>query len=267
MNAMPFNPLKKQVIIGLILIGLFTITFRSHANERTIFQLKVYTIDSKEKELRLDIFLKEAYIPALHRAGIRHVGVFKPAGDDPLHGKRMIVLIPFKNIVQFEKIEEVLSKDAVYQDSGMDYINAAHDGPPYDRIESILLRAFEDMPAYAVPEYSTPHPERIYELRSYQGATEKLYAKKVEMFNMGGEAKLFIDLGFQPIFFGEVISGPDMPNLMYLTTFENKASQDQHWDMFRNSPVWEALKSDPQYENTVSHIDKYLLVPTEYSDL
>ncbi|MBE0653185.1 MAG: NIPSNAP family protein [Bacteroidales bacterium] len=259
--------MKKQVFFGLVLTALFLIAFHSHATERTIFQLKVYTIDNVEQELQLDNFLKEAYIPALHRAGIRHVGVFKPAGDDPLHGTRMYVLIPFKDISQFEKIEEVFTKDALYQDSGIDYLNAAHDNPPYLRIESILLRAFEAMPAYGVPEFSTPHSERIYELRSYHGATEKLYTKKVEMFNKGGEAKLFIDLGFQPIFFGEVISGPAMPNLMYLTTFENKASQDQHWEMFRNSPVWEALKSDPQYENTVSHIDKYLLVPTAYSDL
>jgi hypothetical protein len=267
MNAMPFNALKKQVIIGLVLIGLITLSFHSYANERTIFQLKVYTIDIKDQELRLDMFLKEAYIPALHRAGIRHVGVFKPVSDDPLHGKRMIVLIPFRDINQFEKIEEVLSKDAEYQDSGIGFINAAHDDPPYLRIESILLRAFETIPAYAVPEFNTPYSERIYELRSYQGATEKRYEKKVEMFNAGGEAKLFIDLGFQPIFFGEVISGSAMPNLMYLTTFENKASQDLLWEAFRNSPVWANLKSDPQYENTVSHIDKYLLSPTEYSDL
>ena len=257
----------KQAIIAFFLIGLFSISFRIHANERTIFQLKVYTIDTKAQELRLDSFLKEAFIPAMHRAGISHVGVFKPAIDDPLYGKRLVVLIPFKDIVQFENIEQVLRKDDAYQESGADYINAPHDDSPYLRIESILLRAFEDMPAYGIPEFNTPKSERIYELRSYQGATEKRYEKKVEMFNKGGEVKLFIDLGFQPIFFGEVISGPAMPNLMYLTTFENKPSQELHWESFQNSPVWKALKSDPQYENTVSHIDKYMLVPAEYSDL
>ncbi len=123
------------------------------------------------------------------------------------------------------------------------------------------------MPEYGVPTHTSPVNERIYELRSYQGATEKFYEKKVEMFNDGGETKLFMDLGFQPIFFGEVISGSVMPNLMYLTTFESRESQDDHWDAFRSSAVWDALKKDEQYKNTVSHIDKFLLYPTEYSDL
>lgn len=215
----------------------------------------------------MDAYLENAYIPAMHRAGIQHIGVFKPLEMDPLHAKRIFVLIPFEDINQFEEIERTLSKDNIHLSAGSDYINAVHDDPPYVRIESILLRTFKDMPNYRVPEHNTPPSERIYELRSYQGATEKKYEKKVEMFNEGGEAGLFITLGFQPVFFGEVISGPDMPNLMYLTTFEDKESQDEHWNAFRESPVWKLLKSDPQYSNTVSHIDKYLVYPTEYSDL
>ena len=85
------------------------------------------------------------------------------------------------------------------------------------------------------------------------------------MFNAGGESKIFIDLGFQPIFFGEVISGPSMPNLMYLTTFENKTSHETRWNAFRNSPDWLLLKGDKQYDNTVSKNEKLYLYPTDYS--
>lgn len=123
------------------------------------------------------------------------------------------------------------------------------------------------MPAYGVPKHSTPRSEQIYELRSYEGPTEKLYEKKVEMFTDAGESKIFMDLGFQPVFFGEVISGATMPNLMYLTTFENKASQDKHWDAFRVAPAWLELKKDTQYENTVSKNVKVFLHPTDYSGL
>jgi hypothetical protein len=261
------KPMKNKVIFGLFLFVLFSASVTVQAEDRTILQLKIYTIESELQELRMDQFLKDAYIPALHRAGIRHVGVFKPVSDDPLNGKRIFVLIPFRDISQFEQIDRVLGTDDQYLASGTDYIDAAHDDPPYARIESILLRAFSAMPDYGVPVHTTPHAERVYELRSYQGATEKRYEKKVEMFNEGGETRLFLDLGFQPIFFGEVISGPDMPNLMYFTTFENKTAQDQHWETFRNSPGWTALKSDPQFKNTVSHIDKFLLYPTDYSEL
>ena len=66
------------------------------------------------------------------------------------------------------------------------------------------------------------------------------------------------------LFFGEVSSGSEMPNLIYMTTHANKAAQDKNWDAFRTSPVWDKMKNDPQYANTVSHIDKYLLYPTDY---
>ena len=215
----------------------------------------------------MDKFLKEAYLPAIHRAGINHVGVFKPVETDDEAGKKIYVLVPFKSIDQFEKLESVLNKDKKYLADGSDYIDAAHDNSPYTRIESILLRSFKTMPEYGVPKHNNPASEQVYELRSYEAATEKLYEKKVEMFTDGGETKIFFDLGFQPIFFGEVISGATMPNLMYLTTFKNKESQDQHWDAFRTAPAWLELKKDTQYKNTVSKNVKRYLHPTDYSDL
>jgi hypothetical protein len=36
----------------------------------------------------------------------------------------------------------------------------------------------------------------------------------------GGEVPLFVRLGFNAVFYGEVIVGSHMPNLMYMTTFE-----------------------------------------------
>jgi hypothetical protein len=177
------------------------------------------------------------------------------------------VFIPFKSLVEFEQLEINLKLDKEYLQHGKDYIDASHDNAPYVRIESILLRSFQSMEKYGVPKHTSPPSERIYELRSYQAATEKLYEKKVEMFNSGGESKIFVDLGFQPIFFGEVISGPSIPNLMYLTTFENKTAHENRWNAFRDSPDWLLLKEDKQYDNTVSKIEKFYLYPTDYSEL
>jgi len=257
------NSKLSQVFLVLILF----ISACSDPVVRDIYQLKIYTLEDENQELRIDKFLKDAFIPAAKRTGISHVGVFKPVEEDTLAGKLIDVLIPFSSISDFEKFGACLQDDMVYQSDGKDYIGAGHKDPPYKRIESVLLRSFKTMPEYGVPTHATPNDEQIYELRSYQGATEKLYEKKVEMFTEGGETSLFIDLDFQPIFFGEVISGSAMPNLMYLTTFESKESQAEYWDVFRSSPVWEALKKDEQYKHTVSHIDKFYLHPTAYSDL
>lgn len=259
--------MKKQLLTGLFLVTFLLLSANCMAGERDIYQLRVYTISSEIQEKRMDSYLENALLPALHRADIKHVGVFKPRTGSELEGTRIFVLIPCKDFRQLVELEEKLLNDQLYQEAGSDYVNAPHDDPPYARIESTILKAFRAMPEYSVPTHSTQTSERVYELRSYQAATEKKYQKKVEMFCEGGETQLFVDLGFQPIFFGEVISGPEMPNLIYLTTFENIASQEKHWDAFRTSPVWDKLKNDKQYANTVSHIDKHLLYPTEYSDL
>ena len=86
------------------------------------------------------------------------------------------------------------------------------------------------------------------------------------MFNDEGEIDLFVKLGFQPVLFGEVISGSDMPNLMYLTTFSDTTSHVDHWNAFRTSEEWNTMKAIEKYKNTVSHIDIYLLYPSDYSD-
>lgn len=121
-------------------------------------------------------------------------------------------------------------------------------------------------PEYRITDHDTPRSGQIYELRSYEGATEQLNERKVEMFNEDGEIELFRVLGFQPVFFGEVISGDAMPNLMYMTSFADNTSQEEHWNAFRSSPEWNRMKALERYRNTVSHVDRILLFPTEYSD-
>jgi hypothetical protein len=86
------------------------------------------------------------------------------------------------------------------------------------------------------------------------------------MFNAGGEIKLFEHLQFNAVFYARVISGPRMPNLMYMTSFSDEASRKAHWDAFSKSPEWAELKAVPRYLNTVSHIDISFLYPTDYSD-
>ena len=39
------------------------------------------------------------------------------------------------------------------------------------------------------------------------------------MFNAGGEIDIFTKLNFNAVFYGDVIVGSHMPNLMYLTCF------------------------------------------------
>lgn len=253
---------------GIMLLFVFILAFgiNSTLSARDYYQIKVYTIKDKAQEASVDKYLKDAYIPALHNMGIKKVGVFKPIKDDKAFGTKVFVLIPLKKLDQIEKIEDKLLKDEKYLNAGTDYINAKHDNPPYERIESILLRAFSFHPDFYAPKYDTPKSEQIFELRSYEGATEKIWRKKVHMFNEGGEIEIFRKVGSNAIFYGEVLSGAAMPNLVYMTSYSDMESNKAHWDAFRNHPDWEVLKNKPEYANTVSNSDKWLCHPADYSD-
>ena len=256
-------------VSGIMLLFVFTLafSFNSSLSARDYYQIKVYTIKDAAQEATIDHYLKNAYIPAMHRAGIKKVGVFKPIEEDPAAGTKIFVFIPLKGLGDIEKIEDKLLKDKQLQTDGAEYINAAYDNPPYERMESILLMAFSEQPEFNVFEYDTPKSEQIFELRSYQSATEKIGRKKLEMFNEGGEVDIFRKVGSNAIFYGKVLSGSVMPNLMYMTSYSDIDSQKAHWDAFRDHPDWKELSGKEEYQNTVSHIDKWLCHPADYSDI
>lgn len=253
--------------LGLIIFGMLLTTLPSFSKPgRDFYQIKIYHLKNKAQADRVDQFLEKAYVPALHRTGIKKVGVFKAVDIDTATDKRIYVLIPFHSLEQFYKTGQLLDKDSQLEQAGKDYLDAAYNDAPYNRIESILLQAFPGMPSPEVPALSTPKSERIYELRSYEGPTEKLYKNKVKMFNDGNEIGIFKRLGFHALFYAEVLSGSRMPNLMYMTTFSNKASRDEHWKAFGADPEWKKLSAMPEYQHNVSKADIFFLHPAEYSD-
>ncbi|MFV5696331.1 NIPSNAP family protein [Flavobacterium sp. LB3P122] len=265
--------MKLPKLLSLMAVALAITSFKTITSDskivtpsREFYQLKTYIFKTEQQEQTTDKFLKEAYLPGLNKLGIKNIGVFKlkPNATDSL--KKIIVLIPFSSLSQFLRLEEKLAKDKTYLTAGADYLNATYKQAPYARIESVLLKAFADHPMMTTPALNSPRANRVYELRSYESATEAIYKNKVDMFNAGGEIKLFDRLAYNPVFYGEVISGAKMPNLMYMTTFADQESRDAHWKAFVDSPEWKGLIAMKKYKNNVSHIDITFLYPTDYSD-
>jgi len=250
----------------MIVFIAFSFSLSAVAASRDFYQIQVYHLTGKAQEAKMDNFLKSAYLPALHRAGIQNVGVFKPLESDTASGKVIYIWMSFKSLDHFAKVQEVLEKDKVYNEKGNDFLATPFDQKSFVRKESILLKAFSEASNYKVPNFNTLPSERIYELRSYEGPTDFLFRQKVKMFNQGGEVKLFNELDFNPVFFAEVISGSTMPNLMYLTTFADMPSHDAHWKSFGNHPEWKKMSALDEYKNTVSHAVITLLHPADYSD-
>jgi hypothetical protein len=222
---------KKSLFTVSLLYCMFTSwSAFSKEPEGYYYQIKIYHFKGKAQEERIDSFLQHAYLPAMRRAGLKELGVFKPISQD-INDQLIYVFIPFRKLQQLESTRKVLENDKQYQQDGKDYLNALYNDPPYSRIESMLLKAFSSMPKPAIPSLNAPKNERFYELRSYESATENYALNKIKMFNVA-EVSIFQKLNFNAVFYGQVISGSKMPNLMYMTTFNNKADRDKHWAAF-----------------------------------
>lgn len=249
--------------ILLLIIFLLPVTSIAQETNREFYQLKIYDFKDDAQIKVIEDYLKTAYLPALKQQGIKNVGVFKPIADSL---KQLFVLVPFASLEELTSLDDLLLKNQEYLQNGAEYIKASAENPPYQRMQVILLEAFQDMPKMKASAIDTPRKDRVYELRSYHAPTEAYLQNKLEMFNEGGEISLFEKLGFNAVFYGEVLAGPEMPNLMYLTTFANQESRDKHWEQFGNSPEWKAMAELPKYQDNVSHIDIHFLYPTDYSD-
>jgi hypothetical protein len=255
----------------LFLLFVLLLPFSSQAADKKprqeYYRLTVYHYSNDIQEKRLDDYFQNALLPALHRAGISKAGIFKAIANDTAMIKSMYLWVPLASLKMIEKINTELNTDTAYQRAGSDFINTDHSNPVYTRMETILLKAFPLAPHFEIPGLQAEKKDRVYELRSYEGASEKLFRNKVKMFNDGGEIGLFKRLRFNAVFYSEVIAGSHMPNLMYMTCYENMADRDAHWKTFSSDPFWKQLSSSPEYQNNVSHIDIVFLHPTDYSDL
>jgi hypothetical protein len=234
--------------------------------KKEYYRITVYHYATAQQEQVLDYYFQNALLPALHRYGYKNIGVFKSLANDTVTDKTVYIFMPLKSVDEALKVKTRLEKDSTYSKAGSEYLNAVYTVPAYTRMEIILTEAFPLAPKMELPKLNGPKNERVYELRSYESATEKIFDNKVKMFNEGDEIGLFKRLGFNAVFYSRVISGSKMPNLMYMTTFENKADRDAHWKNFSADPYWKKLSSMQEYQHNVSHIDIYFLRPAEYSD-
>lgn len=234
---------------------------------RSFYQITVYHYKDSVQQNLISNYLQNALLPSLHRMNISNIGVFTALANDTSADKTTYVLMPLHSLNDAADISSELALDKAYNTAGKSYLQAPFDTAPYTRMETILLQAFPLAPTIMQPQLKAAGIDRVYELRSYESATEKLYASKVKMFNTGNEVSIFKRLNFNAVFYAGVVAGSRMPNLMYMTTFENMADREAHWKLFGDDPAFKKLLSMPEYQHNVSKADIIFLRPAAYSDL
>jgi hypothetical protein len=226
------------------------------------YELRIYRIFDYEKQQLAEAYLEEALLPALQRQNLDRIGVFTNRDDENDHS--IFLLIPYPTIEAFTKSHDLLDADEDYQTASAEYFNRELKDPIFSRIESRFLKAFAGMPVLELSDAAPTTPDRLFELRLYQSHTEDHARRKVKMFN-DGEIQIMRDTELAPVFFGQTLIGPDQPNLIYMLSAENEAAHQLHWKSFLDHPEWNRIKHLEEYKDTVSKIQKWILVPTTYS--
>jgi len=240
---------------------------------REYYELRAYRLKTGANQELLHTYIEKAAIPALNRLGVKPVGVFvqqeRTGAPDPTElrdASTVLVLRTYPSLEVFATATAGLSADPEYQKAGAEYLNAPKASPAFERIDSWLMLAFAGLPKLELPAYCKEKKARMFELRTYESHSELKALKKVEMFN-AGEIDLMRQVGLGPIFYGQALIGSNLPHLTYMVSAENPDAHKKHWDTFRASPIWDKLKNDPQYADTVSKIANRFLVPTAYSQI
>jgi hypothetical protein len=258
-------------VIGRLLTGLAVILGggkvmgQSASNQH--YEWVHYQQVDKAQLVQFDQYLEKALLPALNRQGISPVGVFEEVPSDAAQATTAIhLLLPLEQSQQVFQVVPKLAGDSQFLETAAAYLNADPKKPFYGRMRTEVLVAFDCMPKLKVPSQKAERRDRLFELRTYESSNEKMGMLKVEMFN-NGEVPIFLDCGIQPVFFGQALLGDRLPNLTYMTVYDNSAARDAAWIKFREHPEWKKLSGVEKYQGTVSKIHKTDLIPRPYSQL
>jgi hypothetical protein len=239
-------------------------------DQKQLIEVRTYHFPSPEKQRAFEKFLAGALIPALGRAGVGPVGVFKLLVKDNAALKLasdpndLYVVLPYDSAADLLGVGPHLSQDQAFLMAGYATLTAPTSDPAYSRYESSLLLGFDQCPRV---EATTQAADRLVQLRTYESHSAERAKKKIEMFNEGGEIGIFRRVGMHPVFFGQALIGSKLPNLSYMLAFENDQAMGRAWRAFGADADWKALSADEAYKDTVSNITNLVLRPVEGSQI
>ena len=220
-------------------------------NQKELYEIRNYEMAWGGNVKVLMTYLKEALQPAMLRAGCTNFMLFEDVRSTS--PRTLKAFIGYPDAATYIKAQN-LESDAAFSAASKAY--AAVEKPIYNRFTSSLLVAFDGMPKLTAPVDDAS----VFELRYYEGYNEDAVRRKIKMFN-DEEIPLFFKVGLNPVFFGEMISGPYRPCLVYMLNFKDMDAHGAAWKEFIASPEWKTMKDKPIYANTVSNIRNYFLKP------
>lgn len=194
------------------------------------YLLETYHLRNSTQGPRINDFMSRGFLPAVSKfhGGVK---IFLEALV-AAHMPQFVVLLGLESLEELTRMRARLREDAGYQKA----FSAWESGPeaPYEHYSQALLKAAEYPPD--TPPAPSAKP-RVFELRTYHSPTWKQLAALHQRFS-GPESRIFYRCGIHPIVFSETLVGANMPNLTYVTPFEDLAAREKAWDAFGADPEW-----------------------------
>ena len=232
--------------------------------KREYIELRTYTVKDDDKKAKLIAAIDSVMIPALNAQGIKPVGVFCAHETEQNFKQNVFVIFPHKTLQSVQTVAAKLLADKTFMKNGGVFFEGSSKDPLYTTYESTLLYGFEKCPTIETP---VTGKDRLFQLRYYRSWNIDKNAKKIHMFDEGGELPLFRKTGMYPVFFGDTIFGAKMPNLTYMLGFENDDARKTAWKTFGESPEWTEIKGNPMYADTATEIVNIVLKPSPGSQI
>jgi hypothetical protein len=86
--------MKKWIIraAGILLLNSFLLAASAQSE---FYEIRVFAMKSAGQLEATDLYLKDVWMPAMHRMGIKNIGVFKPISNDTASVKQIVLLVPY----------------------------------------------------------------------------------------------------------------------------------------------------------------------------
>jgi len=224
---------------------------------KEIYEWRIYTLTGDGIEL--DNYLKDMLIPAYNRKGVK-VGAFKPYDQEEQETRHVVFIYP--DICTYRKVCVELWDDTDFRNAAQGFFDATAPNPLYSNFETFLSEAFASIPVHRTPESD----RTLFEIRIYWSPNEEANKRKVKMFDVD-EIDIFDDCGINSVLYGDILAGPRMPALMYLTWYKDEATRTEAWSKFGTHPDWQRIRRLPEYANTATNNTSKFLSPMPYSQL
>jgi hypothetical protein len=221
-----------------------------------VYIVQNYLLKNGTQLARWHRFMEQSAVPELKTLQ----AIYLEAVIAP-HMPQAMTIMEFESLDQWRSVQRSLASSASYQQGFLEWETGAE--PPYESYSERLLAATDFNPGLSSHGNGSA---RVFEYRMYHSPAYRQLQALNERF-AGPEIAIFHRTGVKPILYTNALSGDALPNLTYLTPFENLNAREKAGAAFTTDPEWLKLRAESVEKygqiSSVMHIS--LWKPAAYS--